>query len=151
MRHILLLLVGCLSLAFAPAPFPKAVRTRDARADLQALQGTWERTELYSWGERIHETPGHVTLVVTGDSATFFSGGNGQTNWTIVLDSSRRPAEIDLRRRGYSEPYVLRGVYRLEGDTFTVCYRGHGDDRPTDFDRDREKKVYFTVYKRKSR
>jgi hypothetical protein len=115
-----LLSLAALSLAFAPAPFPKATRQGDATDDLKKLQGDWFRV-----GE-------DCPVQVRGDVVHF---PTNDVSYRITLDTTTTPRRIEFVRRDNPD-LIYRGVYRIEGDTWTYRHRLNNHERvwPRDFD-----------------
>ncbi len=100
-------------------------------SEVACLQGDWTLVSLKVNGftpEANQNRP--WVLVVEGDH---YNPGSGDysVEYNFRLDPSRTPKAIDLiPSEGPYHGRTLRGVYALEGDTFTVC-------RPIDPDSDR--------------
>jgi uncharacterized protein (TIGR03067 family) len=126
MRTLALSLAAAACLAFAPAPFPKPDR-RDAGADdLTKLQGSWVRV-LHN-GQMQN---GHDVVVVRGDVWRYNTPND---SWVMKFDPVKKPKHIDLIKVGDKNNF-FRGIYRLEGDTFTYSLRHYGTEqqRPMDY------------------
>jgi uncharacterized protein (TIGR03067 family) len=141
MRTTLLVLAVSAALAFAPAPFPKPSRHATDQDDLKKLQGEWYRVEYDGRPER---PPLHVRIV--NDRLEFISSSGA---YVISVDPRKRPKRIDIRNGPDEQPPSYRGVYRLDGDTFTYCLRSNVTeaDRPLHFDTGRQG-AWTAVYKR---
>jgi uncharacterized protein (TIGR03067 family) len=117
-RLVLLLAVG-LSLAFAPAPFPRPAKRDPNKEDLKKIQGTWQE-------------PGGFVWVIRGSRLKFVVGGKTISEWQITLDAGKKPKQFDLHwRAGSGQGVSPLGIYRLQGDVLTVCF--DDETRPTDF------------------
>jgi uncharacterized protein (TIGR03067 family) len=140
MRATLLVLAVFVSLAFAPAPFPKTNRQAADQDDLKKMQGDWYRVEYDGEPER---PPLHVRIV--GDRLNFISASG---TYTLRLNPTKRPKHIDIGTPD-DQTELYRGVYRLEGDTFVYCLRRNVTelDRPLHFDTGRQG-AWTAVYKR---
>jgi uncharacterized protein (TIGR03067 family) len=129
MRRFVLTLLLCLpSLAFAPAPFPRTPR----KSEPPAIQGTWKGT---------HE------LRVTRQEMLYNPGaadGRWTARYVLRLSRAGEVAGYDLAQEGAA---AFRGVYKVEGDTLTLCYDVPGRPRPAGFGRG-EAPPYVEVYKR---
>src|SRR5262249_25232316 len=137
MRTTALCLIA-LTLAFAPAPFPRA-KKKTTEDDLARLQGTWERVTLNGQAE-----PQLTVATIRGDRMQYPSAEDA---WILKLDVTRRPKHVDFVH--VQEKMHFRGVYKLEGDTFTYSLsEGAEQHRPTDFDTKRPG-AWVGVYKRK--
>jgi uncharacterized protein (TIGR03067 family) len=59
------------------------------------------------------------TVTFTGDKMHLATANI----WAIRLSPTKRPPEIDMTiTTGASKDKVLRGIYKLEGDTLTIVY-----------------------------
>jgi RNA polymerase sigma-70 factor (ECF subfamily) len=101
--------------------------------DKQALQGAWHAESLQVDGEDATELlqkrvlPAFVFTdwTVKGDIIEFREGGH-YCSASFTIDPGKKPREIDIaplspREQRESDP-PNRGVYTLDGDTWTICF-----------------------------
>src|SRR5262245_9771693 len=132
-----LLCLAVLSLAaYAPLPDVKD----PTKEDMKKLQGDWALGSLEEGGKKI-EPPGGKSpaFVIKGNTLTIKEDGRDEVA-EITLDARKKPREINIRPlrgpggKGPPEK-LIPGIYKLEGDTFTICFsHGGSDDRPRKFD-----------------
>jgi len=102
--------------------------------DLERLQGTWNVTSLESNGQQMPEiTFNGATIVITDDH--FRSTGMGAIyEGTLELDPTQTPNAFDmLFTAGHAEGVRHPGIYKLAGDTWTLCIATQGSKRPKTF------------------
>ncbi|HEX4613259.1 MAG TPA: TIGR03067 domain-containing protein [Urbifossiella sp.] len=125
--------VGLLGAAQPPKDGP-------AKADLAKFQGDWKVQSIEVAGMPL---PGVKAEKLTFEGAKFVGLAGGTT---VNLDPTKSPKEIDLVLGADGRKWM--GLYKLEGDTLTLCLamieQGKAADqkRPTDFDK---KKVQMLI------
>jgi uncharacterized protein (TIGR03067 family) len=109
-----------------------AVR-KEASRPPDALVGRW-LIEKSTRSGRDSATSPNSTITFKPDGVALFHYGERSRDEpnTFQTDSTRDPPELDITLRGESEP-SLRGIYKIEGDTLTVCVTTEGD-RPKRFE-----------------
>lgn len=149
MRQVLLLGLTVLSLAFAPAPFPKRTPIRGGD-DAQRIQGTWVVTKQ---GTSESQQPANDGLrwVFTAGQIQIRSGDR-RYDWTYRIDPNAAPRTLDMvfgRENGESSP--LKALYSLSDDTLVVAYHtGSWAVRPKSLTAP-DPEVYRMTFKRERR
>jgi len=145
MRKVALLLAA-VALGFAPAPFPRPDRNKD---DLKEMRGDWAQVSLNVAGQG--RTVGSYTLRIDGDRLTWLSEEKAFVAWAVTLDSRKKPKSINATGvEGSVKGAAFVGVYKLEGDTLTICYiRSPGQREETAGFDPSKPGVWLEVFKRK--
>src|SRR5262249_25607900 len=129
--RLFLLLAALPALAFAPVPKPKE-KPDPGKEDLKRLQGEWEMLECSVDGQRVKVRPGEASDVFKGDQLMTLNRGEVVTRSSITLDARKSPRRMDVKTKGGN---LLLAIYRLEGDTLTLCYKDEpgAKGHPADF------------------
>ena len=133
----------------ASAATPKA-----AADDARKLQGTWRVTKFVDQGEvpAPAEEVKHFTFEFRGDRVTIRKRKDDPgREMKYTLNPAKKPAWIDIdmgERAGVSE-----GIYKLDGDTLTLCVvggkrGGKPAPRPTEFKASKRHKYSLFVLKK---
>ncbi len=140
MRRVLPL-IAVLSLAFAPAPFPKP---HQSKHDFKKMQGMWRQTYLLEKGKRVKLPYKKIWLFEEDRIYEVLDDAVIHILW-FSLDARASPRSIDIRS-SRDDPSPGLGRYRLEGDTLTLCF---GDKKRPDGLSGDEGRVLVWIWVRK--
>jgi uncharacterized protein (TIGR03067 family) len=118
--------------SFATGCFFAAAAADGDGKDLVRLQGVWSRVSaLVDGKERPADELRKQQITIVEDTYTLTVNGTLRRG-QVILDPCARPRTIDfLSTEGPNKGKVLKGIYEIEGDTFTYCIALPGKDRPT--------------------
>jgi uncharacterized protein (TIGR03067 family) len=130
-----------LALTVAAAPFPKPDATKE---DLKLIQGEWVCIHAIEGGRP--DADFKETLSFEVSSGTWMNtwikrGDDGAFSITTVLDPKKKHLDFEQINQK-----TCMGIYRLEGDTLTICFRT--SSRPLDLSGS-QPDTWRRVYRRK--
>jgi uncharacterized protein (TIGR03067 family) len=108
----------------------------EVRKDEDRLQGTWKVTSIENDGKKADpKTFAGWKLVVAGNKMTALDGNDVVDDHTFTLAAAAKPPALDLvPLMGEKKAKTVKGIYRLEGDTLTVCVsEPDAKERPKEF------------------
>jgi uncharacterized protein (TIGR03067 family) len=110
-------------------------RDEPARNELKRHQGTWVATSSTYDGQKApEEVVRTIKRIVTDDRVVWERDGRRFAGSKIALDSTREPATIDvIPDGGPNRGERILGIYKLQGDTLTICMARPGQPRPKEF------------------
>ncbi|SIO19617.1 uncharacterized domain TIGR03067 protein [Singulisphaera sp. GP187] len=120
----------------------------DVEAETKKFQGVWVLVSTETDGQVVasESLKGRdVRMIFEDDRVIAKMGEKSLSLGTFKLDPSRTPRWYD---RIYSDGTPRRGIYRLEGDSLTICLAGLGKDRPPGFGTKQGDGLSLLVYQR---
>jgi RNA polymerase sigma-70 factor (ECF subfamily) len=110
--------------------------------DRELIQGTWVPTSDERGQPDVARGP---KIVVELEEVSFLVKDRRDT-WRYGIDPRAEPRWIDLMQGNQ----IRQGIYKLEGDTLTLCLAPPGEKRPAEFTGAAEKRYTFAVYRREA-
>jgi uncharacterized protein (TIGR03067 family) len=104
----------------------------DEKTDVDRIQGSWQGTKIEVEGRSAPaDYVAKGKYIFKGKQLTMLEGDKQAGKATFTLDPAKKPKAIDLTAtEGPGKGKTLYGIYRLEGDTLTLCI---GEKRPNEF------------------
>jgi uncharacterized protein (TIGR03067 family) len=138
-----LLFLGVLSLMLAAT-----TQAGDDQADSKALQGTWLPASAELAGKPFPEQfRKSLTLTIKDDHYTVMA--EQKYEGTLKLDAGKTPKTMEIKgTQGPNQGKTIPAIYKVEGDSLTICYNLAGKDFPTEFKSKTGTKLFLVEYKR---
>jgi uncharacterized protein (TIGR03067 family) len=104
------------------------------KKDLEGMQGDWAAESMERDGMKLPDDDARAFFrTVKGNSYTVHRYSKQISAGTFRLDASKTPRTIDFIPSVPAKGKPILGIYRLEGDTLTLCYSAPGKPRPREF------------------
>jgi uncharacterized protein (TIGR03067 family) len=122
----------------------------DAKQDLQKekarLRGTWVLTSFEIAGMKIQS---EMKLIFTNDKMALVSKNGKPLASSYRINPSKKPATIDVVAPiGPMKGKINPGIYKVEGNSLTLCQGEPGQLRPTAFASKQGSPTILMVFKR---
>ena len=110
----------------------------DVRKELKALEGKWKAVSMEAAGSTMpRDSVPEFIFTVGANGKSHAKTAQHDDQATITVDPRKSPRTIDNRHEsGASKGKTQYGIYKLDGDKWTVCMTLPGvreSDRPKDF------------------
>jgi RNA polymerase sigma factor (sigma-70 family) len=104
------------------------------RIDREFLQGTWQVVGREVEGRKVPPNDLQGARIVVQGSTLTLTGPGAVSRGTFTLDVASTPRALDVTfTEGPEKGTTWRGIYQIQGDTWTFCRSPAGKDRPTAF------------------
>jgi uncharacterized protein (TIGR03067 family) len=142
--------LALLAALLVPADDPEA---EALRREVARHQGAWAVTSFVREGKASpKELVASIVRVVEGDHVVWKRDGKSFAGTAVALDPSKDPATIDvIPDGGPSRGERVLGIYKLDGDTLTICMADPGRDRPRAFEAPEGSKQTLMTFRRRDR
>lgn len=105
-------------------PSPATTDGGGQKTDEELLQGTWAMVSFERDGRKEKDVA-KGRVIIQGDKLTLGAEGEAGDTSAFRLFSKETPKGIDLVTSAEPKAVTL-GIYKLEGDSLTLCIRGRG-------------------------
>lgn len=117
------------------------------------IVGQWVGEKAVAGGKELPVPDGGIVFTFAADgvlSVTEQGPGKPDTG-SYKVDPKKNPPEIDLIPPSTKKEPVMQGIYKLDGDTLTLCFRHGppGTERPNEFESPAGSDVIVMTLKRK--
>jgi uncharacterized protein (TIGR03067 family) len=120
--------LGLVALVGVVAAFVSATRSNGGGPAPPELQGTWKVVSIERNRTGTDGLPPD-RVVFAGDVLTTHYANGARYNQPIRVNPNRDPKELDIIDKGFTYP----AIYKIEGDTLTVCINEIFFSRPREF------------------
>ena len=128
------------------APAPKEAPKKGPA--IPSIVGMWETQKYTAYGMDIPGKPMLFEFTADGQFKMTKIKEAQTSQSRYKLDASKDPAELDWLMNG-DETKRIRGIYKIDGDTLTVCIEdGFDSKRPTKFESLKGTKTMIWTLKR---
>ena len=105
------------------------------KKELEKFQGKWVQVSTTIDGKSLEEDELKNRFVVfKGEKLTLLYKDKERGTISLKIDPSKSPAQIDATfEDGPRKGETLKGIYKFDGDTLTLCFVLPSKDRPTEF------------------
>lgn len=125
MNSVLLVLAVMLG---APGPKDRP------KKDVDPLLGEWVIEKAEVSGQPVSDKAGEWTMdFKAGGKIISRERANAPEEWEYTANPKKDPPEIDIIPAAKRKSPSMAGIYKVEGDTLTICV-GDIDKRPTKFE-----------------
>jgi uncharacterized protein (TIGR03067 family) len=130
-----------------------APATKDApKKETPSIVGEWVGVKAVTGGKEKPVPEGGIDFTFTDDGKLVIREGtrnDAASNKTgsYKIDAKKNPAEIDIMPPPDKKEPTIHGIYKIDGDTLTICI-GHETDRPTKFESPEGAKTMLMILKR---
>jgi uncharacterized protein (TIGR03067 family) len=121
----------------AGTPSSAAPTLKDpAPADVSPVVGEWQVERIERGAMRAEPFPGVMRYVFTPDGRWVEWLAGRRREGTYKASTKGSPAALDLDRppAGTADSGFGPGIFKVDGDTLTICVRSEPGDRPAAFD-----------------
>ena len=128
--------------------------TNDVTKELKALEGKWKAVGMEAGGQTFPKASVvDFTFIVAAKGKAIGKSSQEEYQATITVDPKKSPKTIDnLHDSGTHQGKKQYGIYKLEGEKWTVCMTRPGvaeSDRPKSFDTKGTANVVFVFVRLK--
>lgn len=106
------------------APVPKSLKQTDA----QSLDGRWECVSVDGGSG---PGPDKRFLLVKDGKMDMSEHPPVTPEGSFTLDTTKEPRQLDVTWKGWTQ--AQRYIYKLDGDTLTLCHAQDNQPRPAEF------------------
>jgi uncharacterized protein (TIGR03067 family) len=118
--------------------------------EFKALKSEWTVAKATLAGDDAFEFLKVLEFTIHDDGKYTAKHGEVRDEGVFTLDLSATPKSMVIKPTGGpSKDKVLTAIYKLDGDTLTICYDMDGKVNPTKFESTAENKFLLVEYKRK--
>jgi uncharacterized protein (TIGR03067 family) len=132
-------------LLFVPA---RADDKADKEKEYKALKGDWKLEKGTLAGNDATTTLKELELTILDDGKYTSKLGDQKDEGKFTFDPKAEPKSMVINPNA-GQVKELKAIYKLDGDTLTICYDRTGKETPKKFESTAENKLLLVEYKRK--